>query len=332
LGAVIIRTSDGDGTEAGHLLAVSATTGADLWSQPIRDLTQASVFEPIFTAGLVLSVDTTINTDENVLYGVVKAFDARTGALRWTVDAGVGGATMAVADGTAYMASQGQLEAVTVGTGQVRWTVPSGGTTLTPPAVAGGRVYLLAYQGRAVNPSLFVFDATTGALQKSVELPARTGENIVVDDGRILLGCDAESDNPGRLYALDAVTAVPLWNVELPWLDFGPSGRPVATGQFVMIGDTVGNAAALDVADGSPRWFLPAPQAPEERDNRFAALSGDLLVTGNTGRSAALISASDGRSLGGLPIAGTVSDGAGPAIVGNRVFLVSGNILTAFGN
>jgi outer membrane protein assembly factor BamB len=113
----------------------------------------------------------------------VHAFDAATGAVRWTRElAGYTQATLAYDDGgRLYVAggNSGLMTGIDAGTGAVLWSVPASQSQLTPVA-AGGRVYLavnglVAYdeatgQTLWTRPGPFAFPAVLGGTLYSVEL------------------------------------------------------------------------------------------------------------------------------------------------------------------
>lgn len=127
-----------------------------------------------------------------VIDGVFSAFDARTGAHRWSrrLKGSIYGSAAVWRQRVYVGTTSGRFYALDARDGTVRWRFDLGGKILGSPTVTNGRVYISSTARETV-----VLDAKTGALRW------RFGDGhyspLVVADGRAFLV------GKGRVYALD---------------------------------------------------------------------------------------------------------------------------------
>jgi outer membrane protein assembly factor BamB len=133
-----------------QLIAVDERTGATIWG-PL-DLGVDRLAGQAYDGQQVFSADAT---------GVVRSFDAATGAPGWKTTLSSGSAAQPTAyKGFLYVATSGALTALDETTGHVTWTAPlSNGGSATSPAVTDDGVFASAACG-----DLSAFDRSTGSL------------------------------------------------------------------------------------------------------------------------------------------------------------------------
>ena len=141
--------------------------------------------------------------------GDVVAFEARSGQVMWraslatALSAGVGsdGETAAV------VSRENQLIALRAGKEVWRHKMPS--LTLTPPLVAGGRVFL-----QSADRTVSAFDASTG---RSLWVQKRSGDALVLGQPGILMavGDTLVSGQSGRLLGLNPQNGSTRWDASV---------------------------------------------------------------------------------------------------------------------
>ena len=242
---------------AGTLVALDAESGRVRWHVALPP-TESS---PLVSDGLVYIGDWS---------GRVSAFDARTGARRWSVltDGAVKG-SVAVAGGRAYVgAYDGRLYALDAQTGRALWRSSSRsrlgrrGAFYSTPAIAYGRVYLGSTDG-----SVYSFGAVSGKLRWSHRTGGYVYGSPAVWRQRILVG-----SYDGRFIALDAATGRVRWS-----FDAGApiSGSASVLGRIVYFSTLGEQTFGLDAATGRVLWRFP--------DGKYSPMVTDgrrLYVTG----------------------------------------------------
>ncbi|WP_202234131.1 serine/threonine-protein kinase [Actinacidiphila reveromycinica] len=237
-----IHASDGP-----SLFALGAADGGERWRTPI----DGWVYAVRADAGTVVT---------GVRGGVVQAWDAERGTLRWeragaqtefeSPEAGP-----AVEDRAVYYQGGGLLHAVDAQSGAELWSYPVGepgaaGSVVTRPVVADGVVHLTA------GTRVLALDARTGAERWHFEAPAvmfappahvpgpgATGGGVYV------------TDHLGTVYALDPADGRDRWRVATePRQSLEPV---VVAAGGVHLG--AGSALyTLDAVSGAPRWRFAA--------------------------------------------------------------------------
>jgi len=174
--------------------------------------------------------------------GLLSAFDARTGAVRWDLETTWGTALVPMAAGAGLLyVTDGDLRAHRAATGAPVWTYPVDGLSL---AAAGDTAYVSDVGGRlhAVRNGRKVWVRTVGNVRRPP----------LVRDGVIYL-----HDENGHVRALDAADGAERWTapvlpspaIELPMVS--RSNTPLALSGRTLF--AVGGEAlhALDAADGT---------------------------------------------------------------------------------
>lgn len=170
------------------------------------------------------------------------AFDASTGAIRWTFTAG--DATQAAVDnGVVYFGSaDGHLYARDAMTGAKVWTFTSANGIGNPPTIVNGVVYFAAGDVYALN-------ATTGAVIWTFP-NVSGGSPVAVANGMLYFGTvDA------KLYALNASTGQMVWKHSFNACCIGDSPT-VAGGMVYMAVDFLNKLFAFNASTGAVIWTV----------------------------------------------------------------------------
>jgi outer membrane protein assembly factor BamB len=143
-GLVFVTTTTNQGKA---LMALNEHTGATVWSKNLNG-TWAFV-NAAYDSGKVFVV----NFD-----GLLKAFDAATGALLWSVNVGANCTSPpTAANGIVFTSGGGQVYGVNESNGAVLWRMPVDGSDHSSPAVTLGSVFV-SY----VGPQAYAFSPVTG--------------------------------------------------------------------------------------------------------------------------------------------------------------------------
>jgi uncharacterized repeat protein (TIGR01451 family) len=173
------------GSNDHKVYALNASTGAKLWS--------------FTTGGAVGGVDSSPAVANGVVYissadGHFYALNASTGAYQWSWSINAPSASPAVANGVVYIAGQdGNFYALNASTGARLWSNAIG-FTIASPAVANGVVYITS------SDTLYALNASTGA--QLWTFPAGGFFSPAVANGVVYVG----------LLALNASTGTQLWS------------------------------------------------------------------------------------------------------------------------
>ncbi len=195
--------------------------------------------------------------------GDLLAMEASTGRVIWRVrlpdglSAGVGGDANRVAVVTL------NNELLSIQSGEVRWRVRLPARVLTPPLVAGGRVFV-ALSDRSTMAS----DGSTGA---RLWTQPRSGDPLVLRQAGVLLavGDTLVSGGLGRLQGLNPVNGRVVWDA--------PLATPRGTNEVERLVDTVGpvsregnsvcarafnaSVGCIDASTGRVVWTRPSQGA-----------------------------------------------------------------------
>jgi outer membrane protein assembly factor BamB len=274
IGGATVFASD----SAGNLRALDAPSGQERWSVSLSEASGLPV-----TAGELVLVG-------NASDGLI-AFDAERGDERWRFDPRASFAATAVCGGqivaggeaglfaldaesgeerwklltgsrhgrpvtdgalAVVRSADGVLYAVEASTGEERWSVPFGGSGGTP-ALGGGAVIAAVERGRLGERigTLTAFDAASGSIRWSLELPERIQGRPVVAGERVYLGVG------GALVAFATASGDELWRVETG----GIQATPAVTGATVYLAAGYGTPSsgygelfALATETGTERW------------------------------------------------------------------------------
>ena len=180
----------------GHVYALNASTGAQLWS-----------FE---TPGPVTSSPAVANGVVYVSSESLYALNASTGALLWSSATAGNGDSPTVANGVVYVSSQmcssngvpctSSLYALNASTGALLWSFPMAGNG-SSPAVANGVVYV-----GSSDDNVYALNASTGEKLWNYSTDGEVTSSPAVANGVVYVG-----SSTGVAYALGASTGALLW-------------------------------------------------------------------------------------------------------------------------
>lgn len=204
------------------------------------------------------------------------AFDAATGATRWTYQGTSTFSDPAVANGRVYTASlDGYLYAFPADCGDTcapEWAVPVGALgTNSPPTVSHGNIYIGGYDGM-----VYAFDAQSGTELWSgkVNPPVQDPLNFApaVAGGRVYVSGDF------GIYAFPGTCTTPCSPLWVARTKFSPAAAPTVTDNSVLVCDYQGDVYAFDAVTGSLQWtggVTPIPHAIATKEGVAYLTSGD---------------------------------------------------------
>jgi outer membrane protein assembly factor BamB len=245
---------------AGLLSAHDAKTGRLLWRKefskqfPVTSPLYGTAMSPVVVGGLLIAH---VGGHDK---GALTAFDAATGAVKWSYDA----------DGPAYSSpvvltaggerqvvtfTQKELVAVSAATGAPLWKLPAKtgyDTNCNTPVVYKDTV-IVSFEGGGI---VALRPAREGGKWKAVEV-WRNEENELYMNTPVLAGSTLyglSARKKGQFFAIDAATGKTVWQ--------GP-GRMGENASLVNLGGTLlalTNDAVLYVLPASAKEFAPAAQ------------------------------------------------------------------------
>jgi outer membrane protein assembly factor BamB len=244
-GRVYLTTFDG------RFYALAARTGRVLWHYTSRRCGWAS---PAVSGALVVEsfIGRVCSARTPGDDGVVIAFDARTGSVRWRRVIGPVESSPLIAGGSVYVGDwTGHVYSFSLATGGVRWAARVGGQIKGSPALADGRLYVGAYDGR-----LYALDPHTGRLVWRAD--AQSGllgrgsfySTPAVAYGRVYIG-----STDGKVYSFGAGSGRLRWSHRTGGYVYA---SPALWRQLVLVGSYDHSFYALDAATGALRWSFRA--------------------------------------------------------------------------
>ena len=196
----------------------------------------------------------------------------------------------AVADGSAYVISQGSLSCFDAATGTKIWNFPALNYAGTP-AVVDGRVYVGSANGGVyslqASSGLQVWNFSTG---DSFDSSVTVVNDLVYAVSRYGKIYSPDSAIGGDIYCLDAVNGNIIWNFSIGYAASGAS--PAVSGNSVYVGNNDGNIFCLDAANGSEIWNSSTRGAV-----RSPAVADGYVYVGSADGNAYCFRASDGAKI-----------------------------------
>ena len=192
--------------------------------------------------------------------GVLRSFDARSGAALWQsanlgrIAAGVG------SDGRLAAVVTRDNELITLDAGRELWRQKLPAPSYTEPLVAGGRVFLLT-----ADRSVSAFDGNSG---RKLWNQQRPGEALVLRQAGVLLavGETVVAGIGGRLLGLNPANGAVKWDAPIAsprgtndierLVDLG--GRPARDGNVVCARAFQSAVGCVDAVRGTLLWTKPA--------------------------------------------------------------------------
>jgi outer membrane protein assembly factor BamB len=216
----------------GIVTAFDAASGKQLWQKPGSDLVPmytSHSFSPVVDRGLV------IFHVGGHMKGALTAYDANTGAVKWSWDGdgpGYGSPVIVDLGGTRQVVTitQGKIVGVDVATGALLWerayVSPNFTNSMTPFVV--GQSIIVSGPG----PTLAFTAARKGnqwiteTLWENADVPMRMSNPVVVGD--VMFGL--ANRNMGQYFGLDVKTGKTLWTSE---------GRQAGNAAIMRTGNTI---------------------------------------------------------------------------------------------
>jgi outer membrane protein assembly factor BamB len=235
----------------GHFFALDAATGKPVWDYRSHRCGWAS---PAVAGRLVYQtfIGRACNSPRPGADGVVVAFDARSGRIRWQRTIGPTESSPLVAGGLVYVGDwNGDVWALRATDGRTRWRFHTGGEIKGSLALADGRVYVGSYDGH-----VYALDARTGKEAWRASAQARLGatgtfySTPAVAYGRVYIGC-----TDGKVYSFGAASGKLRWSHGTGgWV----YGSPAVWQALVLVGSYDRTFYAFDAATGDVRWRFRA--------------------------------------------------------------------------
>ncbi len=230
------------GNEAREVIAVDAGDGKERWRQTLTSVVTA--LSPAVDGVLVARSGD----------GYIAGLDAGSGETLWKISRTVpalsihGQSEPLLAGGAVLVGlDNGRLLVASARDGRVAWekviAIPKGRSEIErmvdidgPLALKGAVVFVVTYHGKVA-----AIDARNGKTLWMRDASSVTG--VPESGGRVLY-----SDENGVVWSLDAATGTPVWKQEA--LKFRRLTRPVAIGDYIVVGDYEGYLHWLDAATG----------------------------------------------------------------------------------
>lgn len=299
------------------LVARDAATGRVRWTTRVSN-------------GGSLGVPTVV--DDRLIvqsYGLLFAFDRRTGKRQWEHDIGRGPpGSPVVVDGVAYLANgsfsdwSAEVFAVDVATGEERWRTDLGAGEVNlrgSVAVADGTMFV-------VDGDLVALDVADGSeiWRIAFEAPAETTPSVA--NGTVYV-----TDTDGTLHAVTAAEGTEQWSVEVGEPERGTAAA--IAGEEVYVGTETGLHAFT--TDGTKRWQSDVTRATTP------TVDTDIVYAGERGyddRAVFALAREDGserwqHGTDEQGISDTVQAGirGPPTLVEGGVYVVAADGMYAFG-
>ncbi|MGE5333072.1 MAG: PQQ-binding-like beta-propeller repeat protein [Nitrososphaerota archaeon] len=290
------------GAACGKLKWFSSTMG--------RGATVSSYISPAVANGMVYA-----GGGDNRIY----AFDAQTGATRWTFNPQVEMlSSPTVANGMVYSTDRGgNVYALDGRSGAVRWSFHAVGDSIgQTPAVANGTVYFNTIGGIA-----YALDARTGTQRwQSAVGSSSEGVTVPAVDNGVLFVTASAAPTRGAVVALNATTGARKWIAYTPF--YGTNGLAVANG-MIYVSTISHGVSAFDEATGALKWQVSVAMG----DSAPAVANGVVYVGAGTADLYAF-DATTGAKLATFGDCGTEPDSS-PVVANGVVYIGCGSILGA---
>jgi len=231
----------------GRLHAIDPKTGKDKWRPYYSH--RCGWSSPALGDGLVFTtfIGSVSDRCSRAEGGLLVAFDAHTGRVRWSKSIGQSESSPLFSHGSVYFGStNGYVYAYAARTGRELWSYNTGGPVKGSPALVGGRLFIGSYDTGnfvALNPS-------TGARIWTSPGHGNFYAGPSVAGGRVYVG-----SIDGNVYAFSAATGAQLW--KFPTGGYVYASTAVWRG-IVLVGSYDQHFYAINGATGTERWSFPA--------------------------------------------------------------------------
>ena len=254
--------------QANNLVALNASTGAQLWSVNNLGNGGANGDGAIATGGGLVFAQCEFTDQGGTVYGAICAYKAKTGKMVWqfsgpcnclpesTVES-----PLVFENGVVYFGYAGggaggshTVYAVQAATGKVLWDYGTSGLGILPPAVGTSDVYL-----EAGSAEIIALNKSNGTLTWGTTI-STVNAGVAVSGGVVYASAEYTGGGSGAtVYALNGTTGATLWSYTYATGSFcggGESPSPPAIAKGVVYFQGVdGNLYALKATNGKLMWF-----------------------------------------------------------------------------
>jgi outer membrane protein assembly factor BamB len=237
---------------SGTLYAINTRTGRLAWRFRARRCAAAT---PAAYRNLVFVVwlnKPPCNATRSGIDGLIAAFDARTGRIRWRHVIGPSESSPLISNGIVYVGDwRNNVYAFTATTGRLHWRFHTGDKVKGGPAIAGNRLYIGSYDSH-----VYALNARTGkqvwrsAAQQRLGPQGTFYAGPAVAYDRVYIGA-----TDGKVYSFGATTGKLRWSQGTGNYVYA---SPAVWRGRVLVGSYDGTFYALNAATGDVLWRFDA--------------------------------------------------------------------------
>ena len=304
----------------GTFRALSLAEGADRWSFAAQD----TGFPSAAAAGVAGDARLVVVGDDG---GLVRAFDALTGELRWTHategEISGGPTILEAADGPRVLvgSQDASLACLALADGRLIWRLTVADQIRCSPTVArtaaGNRVFLAGCDG-----TLHVIDADSGVERAAVPIDGPTGTTPAVSGERVFFGTEG-----GLFFGIDVAAGREAWRTAAATAGQSYRSSAAIAEGLAIVGFRGKAVEAFITADGTRAWRRPmrgrvdASPTVLSAHGPGAAAARPVVIVADTAGGVTVLEASDGAALWEFDAGGGFD--AGAAVADGRVVLAS---------
>jgi outer membrane protein assembly factor BamB len=210
----------------------------------------------------------------------------------------------AVADGKVYIgANDGRIYCLNAATGALIWTYKTGNDARSP-AVADGKVYVGSWDDK-----VYCLNAASGASIWNYTTSGAVPSSPAVADGKVYIG-----SYDSKIHCINAATGTLNWSYATGGLVY--SSPAVADGK-VYAGSRNGNLYCLNAVEGTLNWSYTTGNSVDSSP----AVVADRVYVGSDDAKVYCLNASDGAHIWNYTTGGNVQ--SSPAVADSKVFVGS---------
>lgn len=131
-------------------------------------------------------------------------------------------------------------------TPDIRWTISLNSSITTSPVVAEGKIFVGTSEGR-----LCTLDLATGTILWTLDLGIPISSSFAFQNGTVFFG----TQDPGKIYAVDAVTGLAKWSYPIP-SGAAVYSSPAVIDNKVIAGSSDGYLTCLDEFESDLLWSV----------------------------------------------------------------------------
>jgi outer membrane protein assembly factor BamB len=239
---------------------------------------------PVYANGVVYMAGPT---------GVLVAYDAKTGNVKWQYDPKTGFPNIStpLVDPVAGLVFFGVLGhqnpgspspfyAVDMQTGTLKWSVILPCDEFGEPNLAFSTIYMGTSLNNGTSGTIYALDEVSGKVNWNVTTGGGVWRSIAVDSSTKTVFAGI-GDPSFQILALDAIAGTTKWQITVPnsSVDLDPGSAMVVVNNMVYFSDKNGYVYALHESDGSVAWATQiAKLSADDVSTPAIAPNGDLYV------------------------------------------------------